>query len=75
MRPIEVIAYAVILGGVAFLVGFLSLTIPGLLRRKQPKQYHFEEPASTEYKNNVQANDIEDGSSVDSEKALKGFRY
>lgn len=75
MHPVEIIAYAIILGGIALLVGFLMVTIPGKFQRRQPKRYHFKEPASTEYKNNVHANDIGDGSAVDNEKALKSFQY
>lgn len=75
MHPVEVIAYSVVLGGVALLIGFLLIVIPGKIQRRQPKRYHFTEPASTDYKTNVHANNVGDGSSVDNEKALKSFKY
>lgn len=74
MHPIETLAYAVVLGGVAFLVGLLLVVIPGKIQRKPPKLHHFTEPASMDFKNSVHANDIGDGSSVDNEKALKSFQ-
>lgn len=75
MHPVEAIVYAIILGAIAFLIGFLIVVVPGKFQRHQPKRYHFKEPASTDYKTNVHANDIGDGSSVDNEAALNSFQY
>lgn len=73
MTPIEIIIAALVLGGVALLVALLCIVIPDANRRRQPKRYHFKEPAPMSFKNNVHANDLDNGSSVDAEKALKSF--
>jgi hypothetical protein len=73
MTPIEIIIITLALGGIALLIGLLSVLLPNAKQRRQPRRHHFKEPAPMTFKENVHANDIDNGSSVDKEKALKSF--
>lgn len=73
MSPVEIIVYTIVLGGLALLIGFLCIVIPNAKQNRQPRRHHFKEPAPMTFKENVHANNLDGGSTVDNEKALKSF--
>ena len=69
----EVFVYVLVLGIFAFIVGLLVVFLPNVIKNWPRKRYHYDSPASADYKSNVHANNDDSGSAVDKQKAVNNF--
>ncbi len=74
MTVVETIIWVIVIAVTAFLVAFLAITLPNCVKSIPRKRYQYTEPADASFKNDVHANGVEEGSSVDKAKALNSFK-
>lgn len=74
MGTLQIIGFTIAVAVVAAIIAFLCVFVPNTIKRRTPKRYHYDEPASFDYKKSAHANGVEDGSSVDHQKAMTDFK-